>query len=271
MYSASPTNDIQPFYFGADHRNLFGCYHIPTREQGAPVVLCSSIGDEYIRAHRALRQLAMRLSKAGHPVLRFDYSGCGDSAGEDVDATIAGWLADVSQAIEEVKARARVNRVLLVGLRLGAALAALAAEGRNDIAGMVLWEPVVSGVDYLDTLTQAHQERMWYFLSTPAQSKRVSESGMELLGFTISDRLRAELEQVNLLNLKVQPGRPVFIIEKDEQPLVSQLKQYCEHRGVNLSYQQMDSPVIWKEDPDKALVPHLVLQAIVQWIDGEKL
>ena len=53
------------------------------------MVLCYPGGQEYIRSRRAFRQLAIRLSSAGFPVLRFDYHGCGDSSGDDDEGKIS--------------------------------------------------------------------------------------------------------------------------------------------------------------------------------------
>ena len=55
---------MNPFFFGESERALFGLYHPPksatVRELG--VVLCYPMGQEYMRAHRAFRQLALILS-----------------------------------------------------------------------------------------------------------------------------------------------------------------------------------------------------------------
>jgi len=63
------------FYFGAGERRLFGVY-TPARHGGRRgAVLCPPWGQEYLRAHRSIAQLANTLATAGVHVLRFDYSG----------------------------------------------------------------------------------------------------------------------------------------------------------------------------------------------------
>ena len=72
---------MRPFYFGDSEEALYGVYHSPQgehRDEG--VVLCAPFGQEAMRTHRALRQLATLLTKRGYHVLRFDYRGTGDSA-----------------------------------------------------------------------------------------------------------------------------------------------------------------------------------------------
>ena len=114
---------MNPFFFGSSEERLLGVHHPPRgrvpREVG--VLLCYPLGQEYMRAHRAFRQLAMLLARRGFHVLRFDWFGTGDSAGAGEEGSIARWLEDARTAIDELKDTAGVTRVSLVGLRLGAA------------------------------------------------------------------------------------------------------------------------------------------------------
>ena len=74
-------------------------------------------------------------------MLRFDYQGCGDSAGDCEFWQIERWIGDLQASIDELKQRASISRVGLVGLRLGGTLAVLGSAGRNDIEEMVLLGP----------------------------------------------------------------------------------------------------------------------------------
>src|SRR5262249_40228496 len=57
--------------------------------------------------------------------------------------------SDVERAVAELAKRGEVSRVGLLGLRLGATVAALAAARRADVDTLVLWEPVVKPWDDL--------------------------------------------------------------------------------------------------------------------------
>ena len=98
----------------------------------------------------------MSLAGQGCHVLRFDYFGCGDSGGDGEQATIDQSLSDLSAAVEELKDTSGVPKVSLVGLRMGAMLAALTASRRQDIDRIVLWDPVLDGGAYLDALRELH-------------------------------------------------------------------------------------------------------------------
>ncbi len=136
---------MNPLYLGSAERRIFGI-HEPAGAVGArnrAVVLCHPSGAEYIHAHRAMRQLALRLSRAGHHTLRFDYFGTGDSDGEAAQGDIADWAVDVESAIETVREIAAVPRVALVGLRAGANVAAEAVRRVPALVeALVLWDPL---------------------------------------------------------------------------------------------------------------------------------
>jgi pimeloyl-ACP methyl ester carboxylesterase len=100
-----------------------------------------------------MRQLALKLAQSGCHTLCFDYFGTGDSGGERSDTSLAGCESDVEAAIEALADIAQTPRVTLVGLRLGANIAAnVAARGASIVEALVLWDPIVSGSAYLHSL-----------------------------------------------------------------------------------------------------------------------
>jgi hypothetical protein len=146
---------METFFFGDSQSALFGSYHRPIgAERDHAVLLCAPIGQEYLRAHWALRQLALALARAGLHVMRFDWFAVGDSAGETREGTATRWVADALAAAEELRDMAAVQRLSIVGLRLGATIAATAIGKGMRAHDLVLWDPVVSGRAYLAELTR---------------------------------------------------------------------------------------------------------------------
>ena len=137
---------MNPLYLGTQERRLFAVYEpaaVKDRRTRA-AVLCYPWGAEYTYAHRTMRQLAVKLSAGGFHTLRFDYFGTGDSGGEDSEANPAAAEVDVESAIEGLKDIVGVARVALIGLRLGATLAARAAMRRKEnVEALVLWDPII--------------------------------------------------------------------------------------------------------------------------------
>jgi uncharacterized protein len=150
---------VTPFFFGERDRRLYGIFDPAERGQkGRPraVLICEPWGPDYTAMHGVLRRLALNLAQSGHNILRFDYFGVGDSAGESDKIDLDGWRRDIEMAIDELKSMAAVQRITLLGVRLGASLAAEVCAARNDVNALVLWDPVIKGEDYLVDLETAH-------------------------------------------------------------------------------------------------------------------
>jgi uncharacterized protein len=256
----------EPFYFGAPDKQLFGCGHASAsgliRDCG--VVLCYPMGQEYIRAHRAFLQLADRLSGHGFPVVRFDYHGCGDSAGACEEGRVAQWRADIYTAIEEIRKRYGVAKVCLVGLRLGGSLAMAAAAERGEIDALVLWNPIVCGRAYRDELNTMQQEMLRFSYVTRAP-RVAGPTPVEILGFPLARETWDELGAIDLLATPTAPARRVLLLESDRERGTG-LQEHLSGLGAEVDYQYLPSPKVWVEEPNRGLVPHQLLQAIIAWV-----
>ena len=143
---------MTPIYFGSAERPLFGWMHAAPAGAAAPlaVLLCAPLGHEDLSTHRGQRALACALSAAGLAVLRFDHAGWGDSAdAADAGDPAAQWLASLHVAADTLRQRSGAPRLALLGVRMGALLAALAASGRSDVDALVALLPVTSGRAWL--------------------------------------------------------------------------------------------------------------------------
>src|ERR1700733_11928241 len=130
----------QALYFNSGEHRLFGWLHRALRGStaGVGVVVCQPFGYEAICAHRGMRAFAEAIAAAGMPALRFDYVGTGDSPEIDPQADqLQIWTRDVLAAAEELRLRTGVRRVCLLGFRLGALLATLAAQN-NTVSALVV-------------------------------------------------------------------------------------------------------------------------------------
>jgi pimeloyl-ACP methyl ester carboxylesterase len=172
------------------------------------------MGQEAIRAHRAIRQLGLRLARERFHALRFDLRGTGDSAGDFAGARLDAWIEDTRTAMDELRDRTGVQRVSLVGLRLGAALAWRASRGRRDVDKIVLWEPVVSGARYVAELKRRHED----FLRTELPRRRTAPFAREgeVLGFPLSKELSDDLAQVDLTREPKPDARALVVVTTPE-------------------------------------------------------
>lgn len=114
------------------------------------VVIAGSVGFEMLTTQRFLRLAADVLAARGLAVLRFDWTGSGDSLGDTLD--LDSCRDDLDAAIATARAMTGADRVVLVGLRFGALLAAARAAA-GDIAELVLLAPPGSGRQFARELT----------------------------------------------------------------------------------------------------------------------
>lgn len=265
----SQPQPILPFYFGSCGRELFGCYHGPGQNgiRECAILVCQPFGHEYINSHRALRQLAARLAEAGFPVLRFDYYGCGDSSGEAEQGSLTRWMEDISAATGELRARSGMREVCVVGLRLGATLAAVTGSRRKDFKALVLWEPVVEGETYLEELLDLQQEMLRFRPKPMGTAKH--HAHMEVLGFPISRMLRSQFEELDHGWIDGRPARRVLLLQSKSTPGDDRLKAHLIQNRTDVEHLRVEAPQIWLPTPDGSLlVPVQALQSMVSWICG---
>jgi pimeloyl-ACP methyl ester carboxylesterase len=231
---------MTPFFFGAGQRRLFGIFQPAATADVAQrmAVLCQPLGCEYLHAHRSMRQLALKLSAAGFHTLRFDYFGTGDSAGEWQDTDLEGWQADIETAIDELREMTRASHVALVGLRLGATLAAkVAARRAESVDALVLWDPVVSGDDYLKRL----QSRYSHDRKRPVSA--------DLIGFPIADVLQRELTATDLTRTIPKLRMRTLIVVAETSPSHESLRQAVrQYDGGPIGIAEIESSLPWIAD-----------------------
>ncbi len=137
-------------WFGSADRPLLGFLHVPSsgtvREA---VVMCPPLGKEHIDTYRGMRLLGEKLAAQGMAAFRFEYAGVGDSAGaEDDPDALTLWLKSIVSAVDYVR-QAGAESVSIVGLRVGALLAASALQECGHVNSIVLWDPILTGRNYL--------------------------------------------------------------------------------------------------------------------------
>ena len=254
---------MQPFYFGTSQKQLFGVYHAPDGKSArqSAILLCQPLGHEYLRAHRAFRNLAVSLAGQGFHVLRFDYFGCGDSGGEQEQATIEQCLSDLSTAVEELKDTAGVPRVSLVGLRLGATMAALTASRRQDIDRIVLWDPVLDGRQYLDDLRELHDS---WFRDRMGPAAAANPDRQELLGFPLTETIVRQLAEATLTPLPVLRARAAWLMVSEEQTCYQPLHASLEAAKLPFTYNVVPGDGEWArlDLVHQTLLPHAMVRAI---------
>ena len=177
---------MTPLRFEGGAGMLYGVLHEPAPEAftGRGVLLCPPFGQEAIRSHRVFRVLADRLARAGIAAMRFDYHGTGDADGDDDEVSLSGWLDDVAAADAVLRRRLGARQTAWLGLRLGAAVAALAsARVATPPRALLLWDAVTDGSAWLAQAGASHAIGMARAL--PALATPLADAGDESMGFVL--------------------------------------------------------------------------------------
>lgn len=257
---------MNPLYFGSSDCPLYGVYHPPKARQGRQtgVVLCAPFGQEYMRAHRAFRQLSLLLAKEGFHVFRFDYAGTGDSAGDSNAFQLSSAISDTESAIEELRDMADVARVVLIGLRLGGTIATQTAARRPDVSGLVLWDPVLDGAAYLAEL----------LADVPSGALPLEDGVIGVMGYPVTHTLRRELQQTVIGEGAAPKVSRALVMCHEAEPRAEALVPWL--RGVmndegRASFRHEPIQGRWNEVDNwgSAMIPQAAIQSLVSWLAEE--
>lgn len=187
------------FFDGGGGRKLLGfLHHAQGARKDLGLVYCHPFAEEKNQSHVIAARAARRLAASGVAVLRFDFSGCGDSEGDLAEASADDWLAEIGRAAEVLKEKAAVSRVGFWGLRAGANLAALHAASRPDAALALLWQPLPDLKTYAN---QFLRQKLATGLAAGGSGGTVKDlieqlaAGkiVEVMGYPVSHKLYASL------------------------------------------------------------------------------
>lgn len=262
------------FFFGNAEKPLYGVHQEPHggKLRDSAILICYPTGREYMRCHRALVKLCDKFAEAGFHSLRFDYYGTGDSAGEYGDGDLTEWVANAKLAADELREISGAQKISLLGVRLGAAVAFGLLQSENDLEAAVFWDPVTDGEQFLQRLTSMHLEFVTdtnRFPALGAQTRNVS--GDEYLGMVYSPELK---KSIQTYKASFPPSgantRLNFVVSEN----LSHYKQAFEMlKGETAAgdYYAMNEPAGWDSlsDLGVVLMPHTIMKQIVSVFAGE--
>lgn len=206
-----------PFLLGP---GIFAVVHRPEGEAALPGwLLCSPFGGERTNSQRLFVSWARYLAAAGHWVMRFDYRGTGDSLGDFEAFTLRDYLEDIGTAAGELERLSGRPIEGLLGLRLGADLAAMFASASDRPLTLVMWEPVIDGGRYADSLLRTAMANELVNLPGPHRTRadlrrQLAEGGLVSAdGFPLTAASFDSVAGIDLPRLGRPTAGPVLILQ----------------------------------------------------------
>ncbi|MFX1765432.1 alpha/beta fold hydrolase [Paraburkholderia sp. A1RI-2L] len=243
-----------------------GSLHLPAGgEAGTGVVLCNPFGYDALCAYRGWRELAERLAHGGVSVLRFDYPGAGDSTGNEEDPQrFRAWIDSIKMATRYLRAASGATRVILCGLRLGAMLAALAAEEMGDVDGLVLMAPVIAGKRYIRELRMQHES--WLKTSNGSATADEVREAVGAFGFQLHADTLEPLAEVNLARRERRPARRVLIQDVCNNASLHELAARYRDWGVRTDVEIFPEYDKFLVDPRSSVAPQRAFHGVLAWL-----
>jgi alpha-beta hydrolase superfamily lysophospholipase len=270
----TPTAGLaEALYFDSGEHCLFGWLHRGAADKSADLglVVCKPFGYESVCAHRSVRAFAEASSALGIPTLRFDYAGTGDSSELDLEADqLAVWVQDIVAAVAELRRVTGVERVCLLGFRLGALLATLAAERCKAVCGVVLIAPIVSGKRYLRELRTT---RLAAALGTeePEPSRAAGTMAapgvIEVGGFVFSAATIEALALVDLKPANAAPCAEILVIDGIRMPGARAWVEELSKNGARATHLALPGLIeMLMTAPQFATIPRAMISAMCDWL-----
>jgi alpha-beta hydrolase superfamily lysophospholipase len=260
-------------WIGPADRPSLAWLDLPADDVGTcGVLIAPPVGYLAAVAHRALRALAEQLSTMGHRVLRVDYDGTGDSAGDQGDPDRLGaWSLSLRRGAGELR-RLGSAEITVVGLQLGATLALQMSEplGADRI---VAWDPVINGRQLAREIRVLGVEVPRLASSDDATndhhggSQSDDEPDMMHAGTLYSAATLADLRGLRLTNLDRTSARGVLVVDRDGDMTSESLVDRLRDLGATVEREVVDGVGDAFDQPTEyATVPLAALDTICRWI-----
>lgn len=251
----------KPLFFQYEKHQLFGVLQEPdvsSTPQRTGIVFCAPFAEEKLWSHRVFVNFSRLLAKQGYYSLRFDYRGHGDSDCRFEDATIQTRIQDIQQAVSTIRKETPIERIGVLGLRLGATLSVLASEkGETDF--LILWEPILEGEKYIQQCLRSNLATQMAIhrkiIRTREQLVEDLNNGthVNIDGYLVSNDFYQQIIEIDLNNRQLFPKLPILFckIEKIARPTLTPdqelLKSNFEGTHLLSCYKTIQENAFWGE------------------------
>ena len=146
------------FFLEENSKPVYCVEYFPadTVRQEFSIILAKPIWGERIRTHATFSNLARFLCNEGYCVFTCDYYGDGNSGGETIDLTFTEMVLSVKTLHQYICKKSFPEKIVLIGLRLGANVSMAVEPQIPNTLKMLLFEPIEKPIDYFSNALRAN-------------------------------------------------------------------------------------------------------------------
>ena len=270
--NASSDMVVEPFFLDSPSGRLFAVHHRPRNASKirGHVLCVPPFNEEMNRCRSMLTLQAQALAALGFGTLVFDLHGTGDSEGEYRDARWSAWLNDICAAKNWLQAQPGGGLKAIIGVRLGAILAAEATVRLGLAAvALIFWQPVLDGKIHLSQFLRVRMAAQLDRTDLPKETtatlrhQLATEQVVEVAGYEIHPELARAIDTARLLDHKLNDGVNVLWLEnaspdKSEISTISMnAVNSWKSAGVNVDALAYAGPGFWQVH-ERVITPPLI-------------
>lgn len=229
------------------------------------VLFVGSWGFEELCARKFWQQLAVELSARGMASMRFDYPGTGDALDHaDYAEGLTVWLDTVKAAARTLKQLSGIDRLVFIGHGIGGALAWRVAETMDDVSGLVLAAPALSGRHWL---------REFVALSRIANQGAIltanSSSGPTMGEQVIPPTVTSGLKALNITSATSAPVDNILLLQQENRPADAAFADHLNALGVKVEAQIFEDYERFIRDVLFSIPPNGAIRTIAAWAEKQ--
>jgi alpha-beta hydrolase superfamily lysophospholipase len=216
-----------------------------------------------------MRQLALRLSRLGFHVVRFDYFATGNSSGLSQQLSLQTCVQNIVDIGQFIVENSNSEKLTYIGLRLGAALASISST-KQPPDHLILWDPVLSGKTFLTESAVMHKNILAKMKRAESHNHKL---GREYLGYPYSDDLIAELNQIQLDNIDLPINSALSILTSPDNKEHDQLIEKIRNSRPLFQYEETTKWPVKSEDIrtlDSSFLPSQSINQICKFLKASQ-
>ena len=263
----------RPLYLSTDGIDpVFGFLHMPTEGPGREiaVLICPPFGWEESCSYRSRRDWAEHLARAGHPTLRIDLPGAGDSGGLPEDpGRLGAWAGAICSAAGWLSATTGGRRVAAIGIGLGGLLICHAIGEGAPIDEMVLWAVPSRGRTFIRELRAFGRMEASKSTTHGHVPLPLPDGWTGAGGFVLSAETTRALEGLDVATtLTIPDGRlhRALLLERDGIGVDERLRRHLEASGAAVTVASGEGYGKMMDVPHEARSPIGVFAQTQAWL-----